>query len=169
MTSLQDSLLLDAIFDAFWEEQRKQILKVGFLPFIAFFFTANFYYTQCLFASNEDATRSIWYVICVNFGGDEDSCAIQEKLEPVFWIIFLVLTVHQLFVEIYQASNEGFFSYIKMRENQVDLVTHTLNLTSLALVKTGVELYKVRIIGSMAMIALWSQLFYWFRLFDSLA
>ena len=37
------------------------------------------------------------------------------------------------------------------------------------MVKTGVELFKVRIIGSLAMIGLWSQLFFWFRLFDSLA
>lgn len=56
-----------------------------------------------------------------------------------------------------------------MRANQIDLATHILNITALVMIKTGVELYKVRIIASLAIICLWSQLFFWFRLFDSLA
>lgn len=56
-----------------------------------------------------------------------------------------------------------------MGSNQIDVGTHLLNLTSLCMVKTGMETYKVRIVGSIAMICLWSQLFFWFRLFDSLA
>lgn len=75
LTRLQDSILLDAIFQSFWEEQRKKIYKFGFIPFILFFIVANFYYSQCLFASDDDAERSIWFIICKSFI-DEDSCNI---------------------------------------------------------------------------------------------
>ena len=33
----------------------------------------------------------------------------------------------------------------------------------------NVELYKVRIIASIGCVALWTQMFFWMRLFDSLA
>ena len=42
---LQGSLLLNAIFQAFWQEQRQVIFRSAFLPFFIFFLTANFYYT----------------------------------------------------------------------------------------------------------------------------
>ena len=44
-----------------------------------------------------------------------------------------------------------------------------MNLTSLFLVTAGVDYIKIRIVSSVAVILLWSQMFLWFRLFDSLA
>ena len=93
LTSLQYSVLLDAIFEAFWEDQRKLIFKYSFLPFLIFFFVANFYYSQCLFASEIDAERSIWFQICRNFAVDEDVCQIQDSIEPIVWVLFLALTL----------------------------------------------------------------------------
>lgn len=71
-TRLQDSLLLDAIFSAFWEEQRKLVLMFGFIPFICFFIVANFYYSQCLFGSERDAKRSMWFSACKMFFAEDD-------------------------------------------------------------------------------------------------
>lgn len=64
---------------------------------------------------------------------------------------------------------EGPRFYVSMTSNRVDVVAHILNVSSLVMIKTGFELYKVRVIASLAMIFVWSQLFFWFRLFDSLA
>ena len=43
------------------------------------------------------------------------------------------------------------------------------NISALILVMCGADINKVRIIGSIGVVALWIQLFFWFRLFDSLA
>ena len=44
MQEMRGSVLLDAIFEAFWDDEKKQIYRRGFIPFILYFFVANFYY-----------------------------------------------------------------------------------------------------------------------------
>ena len=77
LTRLQGSLFIDAVFDGFWEEQRAAILYFAFLPFLMFFGVANIYYMQCLFP-DESIELSVWYQLCMVFGGDEDSCDVQS-------------------------------------------------------------------------------------------
>ena len=74
---LQGSLFIDAVFDGFWEEQKTVIFRFAFLPFLLFFIVANIYYTQCLFP-DESIELSVWYQLCMVFGGDEDSCDVQS-------------------------------------------------------------------------------------------
>ena len=50
--------------------------------------------------------------------------------------------------------------------DQFSLIT---NLTTIFLIYSKVDLYKIRIVASMAVVALWIQMFFWFRLFDNLA
>mmetsp|Transcript_28775 Transcript_28775/g.38367 ORF Transcript_28775/g.38367 Transcript_28775/m.38367 type:complete len:155 (+) Transcript_28775:245-709(+) len=113
-------------------------------------------------------SRSFHFVICLYFA-EESQCDVQDEIEPVLWGLFLFFTFHQIAVGTYQAISEGFRSYLKLRSNQIDMVTHTLNVTALILVKTGVSEIKIRILGSIAIICMWVQMFFWFRLFDSLA
>ena len=44
-----------------------------------------------------------------------------------------------------------------------------MNLLVLILVSMDYDLQKVRVFSSIAVVGLWVQMFFWFRLFDSLA
>ena len=43
--ALQGSMLLDAIFEHFWELEKKVIKKLAYRPFLFYWGMANFYYT----------------------------------------------------------------------------------------------------------------------------
>lgn len=60
-------------------------------------------------------------------------------------------------------------SYIAQRTNQIDCACHALNALTLILRRAGGSILRVRVLGSVAIILVWTQLFFWFRLFDSLA
>ena len=142
-------------------------MKFGFIPFFIFFFVANFYYSQCMFHP-DDVQRSVWYQACTIIG-DEDSCDLQNEIESFTYYAFFILSLHQSCIEGYQCYNEGFKSYFTPANNQVDFSVHTLNLICLILIQSEYSMLKIRILSSMAMILMWTQLFFWFRLFDSLA
>ncbi len=84
-------------------------------------------------------------------------------------IIFLVLIIQQVLIEIFQVHKDGFFIYFAQASNQNDIITSLLNVTTIFMMTTGVTVAKVRLLASIAVILTWAQLFFWFRLFDSLA
>ena len=84
-------------------------------------------------------------------------------------MIFLILIFQQGLIEAFQLKKDGFFFYIKQRTNKVDQFSLIINLTTIFLIYADVELYKIRIVASMGVVALWIQMFFWFRLFDNLA
>ena len=49
------TVLINAIFKAFWKEEQRQIIRRSFVPFLTFFIIVNIYYTQCMFAPEKPA------------------------------------------------------------------------------------------------------------------
>ena len=56
LESMQGSMFLDAIFIHFWREGKSIAIRRAFLPFLAYFVLANYYYTQRLMYEVEDFT-----------------------------------------------------------------------------------------------------------------
>ena len=54
-------------------------------------------------------------------------------------------------------------------QNWADLISLSLNVLVLTMVFGEMHIEKIRIVASLATCALWFQLIFWFRLFDSLA
>ena len=66
-------------------------------------------------------------------------------------------------------KKDGFVAYIQQRSNKIDMVSLISNQIVLVLLWADVEIHKVRLFASIGCVVLWIQLFFWFRLFDSLA
>ena len=86
---------------------------------------------------------------------DDPHCDIPAMIEPYVRVIFIVLSLHQLFIEFFQMKKDGFVVYISQRSNKIDLLTLFSNISVLILVWADFELYKVRIFASVGVVALW--------------
>ena len=100
---------------------------------------------------------------------DEPNCDMAEDIEPYFRVVCLIFSLHQLAIEIFQMKKDGFVAYIQQRASKIDLFSLVTNQLVLVLLWADVEIEKVRLFASVACVVLWIQLFFWFRLFDSLA
>ena len=58
---------------AYWEDQRRKILRSVFLPFIIHFTIANIYYTTMLM-EGVPAELKVFNDLCVYFSGSPESC-----------------------------------------------------------------------------------------------
>jgi len=81
----------------------------------------------------------------------------------------MFLCAHQLFIEGFQCNYDGFRNYIGQSSNRIDIFTLFGNILVLLLMEADQDIYKVRIFASIAVVSLWIQMFFWFRLFDGLA
>ena len=89
-------------------------------------------------------------------------------------------------IELYQIYNEleagyfmhlGNFSPIKIltskhfeqQSNKVDLASLFTNVIVLWMIQMEVDIVKIRIIASIAIVLVWMQLLFWFRLSDNLS
>ena len=104
----------------------------------------------------------------INSDSKQD-CNFVYELEPIIRVIFLVLVCHQTFIEVFQMGKEGFFVYIGQRSNITEYTVISLNFTVIIMMTFEVDMFKVRPIASIAVVLIWVQMFFWFRLFDSLA
>ena len=140
------------------------ILKYAFAPYLVYFIVANFYYFECMLIDSGRPSVSVLQNFC-----EEDGCDISAEMELYVRVIFFVFLVHQVFIEIFQIKKDGFRFYIQQRSNNLDIISLLGNLNVLILFSLDVDIYIVRIFGSIAIVTTWSQMFLWFRLFDSLA
>ena len=70
---LLGTVFLDAIFVAYWEDQRRKILRSVFLPFMIHFTIANIYYTTMLM-EGVPAELKAFNDLCVYFSSSPESC-----------------------------------------------------------------------------------------------
>mmetsp|Transcript_22870 Transcript_22870/g.30478 ORF Transcript_22870/g.30478 Transcript_22870/m.30478 type:complete len:319 (+) Transcript_22870:261-1217(+) len=161
------TLLLDAIFNAYWYEQKKKILRWVFMPFVFHFTIANIYYLTMMM---EDIPKrlGLFQNFCQVFASEE-SCAGYGKIEQALRLLFFMTSIHQVFIEVYQAVKEGCLDYVKQLSNTIDVMALGFNVGLIIAKTVGWEMSKVRILASIGAVGLWSQMVLWFRLFDTLA
>ena len=83
------------------------ILKYAFAPYLVYFFVANFYYFECMLIDSGRPSVSALQIFC-----EEDGCDMSAEMEFYVRIIFFVFLVHQVFIEIFQVTKDGFRFYI---------------------------------------------------------
>ena len=59
--------------------------------------------------------------------------------------------------------------HFEQQSNKIDLASLFCNVLVLWMLYMEVEIFKIRIIASIAIVLIWMQLLFWFRLSDSLA
>ena len=91
-----------------------------------------------------------------------------------------------MLIELYQIYNEletGYFEdlenfspikimtskHFEQQSNKVDLASLFTNLIVLWMIQMEVDIVKIRIIASIAIVLVWMQLLFWFRLSDNLS
>ena len=169
LIKLQGTLVFDAIFTAFWDEQQRLIVKYFFVPFFVYFVFSNFYFTQCLLA-DLGPKIGLWHAICPLFYDEGEECTIIAQFEFYIRIyLFCHILILQATIEILQIRSDGFRSYIAQTSNKIDVISIVLNTLTLTLVSVDFDIQKTRIVAACANGTLWMILFFWFRLFDSLA
>ena len=89
-------------------------------------------------------------------------------------------------IELYQIYNEletGYFTHLEnfspikiltskhfeQQSNKVDLASLFTNVIVLWMIQMEVDIVKIRIIASIAIVLVWTQLLFWFRLSDNLS
>ena len=89
-------------------------------------------------------------------------------------------------IELYQIYNEletGYFTHLEnfspikimtskhfeQQSNKVDLASLFTNVIVLWMIQMEVDIVKIRIIASIAIVLVWMQLLFWFRLSDNLS
>ena len=90
LEKMQDSMLLNAIFTAFWTHQQRQILIYAFVPYLIYFAVANFYYYQCLLAGVSNEPLGLWSDFCRFFASDDEQCDETNGFEPVFRVLLML-------------------------------------------------------------------------------
>lgn len=92
-------------------------------------------------------------------------------VEYIIYGLLCFLASQQVFREILQLSGETkFIDYFKELSNFFDMLSMVANVGTLVMRRQqDVDLHKVRLMASVALIALYSQLFYWLRIHDKLA
>ena len=97
---LSSCTLLDVVFEAFWIEQQRLILRYCFFPFLAFFFTGQIYYLEFMLEDvmnlEEDAEKTFE---CGFFWRGSLDCSTWVVLEALFRWVLLVLNLHQTVIE----------------------------------------------------------------------
>lgn len=84
------TLLLDAVFNAYWKEERKKILRWVFMPFVLHFLFANIYYLTQLM-DDIDQDYGLFQDLC-RLVADKGSCTAPASQEIIFrWLFFTTL------------------------------------------------------------------------------
>ena len=91
-------------------------------------------------------------------------------VEYILFGLLCFLISLQIVREILQLFGENeFWDYFNSGSNFFDLLSIVANVSTLVMRRQEVDLHKVRLMASVALIALYSQLFYWLRIHDKLA
>ena len=109
---------------------------------------------------------------------DEKECNIAQNVEPYIRVLFFFFMLQPIIIEALQfkTSKDSFMTnvsavriYFSQTSRRLGFLSILLNLVPLIMKTAGHDIEKIRVIASMGIVCLWVQLFFWFRLFDSLA
>ena len=92
-------------------------------------------------------------------------------VEYIIYGLLCFLASQQVFREILQLSGETkFIDYFKELSNFFDMLSMVANVGTLVMRRQqDVDLHKVRLMASVALVALYWQFFYWLRISETLA
>lgn len=138
---------------------------------------------QCMF-KHDAPVQGIWAMFdkngndCETNSSDEEVCISSIKtngyylddIEPIFYWIFVVLFLIQIYNEAQQWRENPCRVYFASVSNIIDVLSIFFNTSSLVLKwVTGVDLNTVRLCASVGLVAMYLQAFYWLRTVDKLA
>ncbi len=174
MEILNNSLLLEVIFQSFWAEQQMLILRYCFFPYVAFFIAANIYYLDFMMMDLLDENKVGSRVFdCGVFWRGSTTCETFYSIELVFRYFFFVLCLHQLALKVYQTKFSGLRI---LKSSLVETINIVVNITIVLIViatasnpNLPVTMYTLRVFASVGCVTNWVQMFYWLRLFDRTA
>lgn len=94
LQKLNDTLLLDVIFEAFWKEQQLLILRYCFFPYCIFFTVGQLYYLDVMLQNVVEFDAGSEKIFeCGIIIPDSVSCETWETYELIMRVLFLILII----------------------------------------------------------------------------
>ena len=134
-------------------------MRYCFYPYVLFFFFAQVYYLEFMLINVIEFDENDENQECGLFSPGNLDCRTWSKLEQFFRWGLLILTTHQISLEVFQVRQSGFSNYIREKSNVIDDLALLLNFFCVVMVclrgSVDISMYTIRILASMCVVSLW--------------